>query len=45
MNQNEFEDRYNKFIKNLSSYKPREFILEYLTLKKRAAELDKLIKL
>jgi len=43
-NKNEFEDRYNKFIKNLSSYKPREYILEHLTMKKRASELDKLIK-
>lgn len=41
---NEFETRYNLFIKNLNKYKPREFILENLTMKKRATEFDSLIK-
>jgi hypothetical protein len=41
---NEFETRYNRFIKNLNKYKPREFILENLTMKKRATEFDSLIK-
>ena len=42
---NEFETRYNHFVKNLNKYKPREFILENLTMKKRAIEFDSLIKL
>ena len=41
---NEFETRYNHFVKNLNKYKPREFILENLTMKKRATEFDSLIK-
>ena len=33
-NKDDFRKTYNKFIKNLSNYKPREYILENLSLKK-----------
>lgn len=41
--QEEFKDTYNKFISNLDTFKPREFILENLTFEKRAKELEKLV--
>ena len=31
-NVNEFEVTYNKFIENINNYKPREFILENLSV-------------
>jgi hypothetical protein len=42
--ENEMETAYNKFINNLSSYEPRKYIEENLTVEKCGKELEKLIK-
>lgn len=40
----ELEKTFDTFIEKLGTYKPREYILDNLTLEKRALELDKLVK-
>jgi hypothetical protein len=41
---NELEEIYNKFISNLNNYKPREFILENLSVETCAKKFEKIIK-
>jgi hypothetical protein len=43
-NINDFELKYNKLIENINNYKPREFILENLSVEKCENNLIKLIK-
>uniref|UniRef100_A0AB39JBT8 Glycosyltransferase n=1 Tax=Florenciella sp. virus SA2 TaxID=3240092 RepID=A0AB39JBT8_9VIRU len=40
--EDEFEKTYNKFLKNLDSYNPREFILNNLSVKQCAENFDKI---
>ena len=40
---NEFESKYNEFISKLSTYKPREYVLENLSVEKCSENLKKLI--
>lgn len=40
----EFETKYNEFISKLDTYKPREYILENLSVEKCAEKLNKLIR-
>lgn len=42
--ENEFQSKYDKFINNLYTYKPREFILENVGLEKCADNFKKIIK-
>jgi hypothetical protein len=42
-NVNDFELTYNKLIENINNYKPREFILENLSIEKCENKLIKLI--
>ena len=42
-NSNEFEETYNRFINKLDTYKPREYILENLSVEKCAENLKSLI--
>jgi hypothetical protein len=39
----EFEEKYNEFTSKLDTYKPREFILENLSVEKCAENFKKLI--
>lgn len=41
---NEFEHKYNEFINKLNTYKPREFILENLSVEKSAENFKTLFK-
>jgi hypothetical protein len=40
---NEFESKYNEFISKLSTYKPREYVLETLSVEKCSENLKKMI--
>ena len=40
---NEFESKYNQFINRLDTYKPREFILENLSVEKCSENLKKIL--
>lgn len=42
--ENEMETAFNKFVNNLSSYEPRKFIEENLSVERCGKELEKLIK-
>ena len=42
-NKTEFESKYNEFISKLNTYKPREFVLENLSVEKCAENFKKLI--
>ncbi len=42
--QNEFENIYNKFINNLNNYKPRDYILENLSIQKCEEKLLNIIQ-
>ena len=40
----EFEEKFNKFINKLDTYKPREYVLENLSVEKCAENFKKLIR-
>lgn len=42
--ENDFEITFHKFINNLNKYKPREFIMDNLTVSKCAERLNKILK-
>lgn len=42
-NKNEFETKYNEFISKLNTYKPREFVLENLSVEKCAENFKNLL--